>query len=113
AGLTPSVARAICNPDTCNYGDEKPPPPPPPKPVVTAIGSISPGYGWGGDLVTLTGTGFTGATVTFGGVAVTIVSATSTQIVFVVPTLPSVAGPMIETVVVSSSKGTASTTFAD
>ena len=112
AGLAPSGAMAICNPLTCGGPGDPPPPPPPPAPVTTTITGISPGFGWAGDAVTITGTGFaTGTTVTFNGVPLTISSRTSTQLVVVVPSLPAVTGPMTVSVVVSSSLGTASTSF--
>jgi len=112
AGLAPSGALAICNPLTCGGPGDPPPPPPPPAPVTTTITGISPGFGWTGDMVTIAGTGFTtGTTVTFNGIAATIASRTSTQLGVVVPPLPPVTGPPTVPVVVSSSLGTASTSF--
>jgi IPT/TIG domain len=111
AGLTPSVAQALCYEPSCNFGDDPvPKSPPPPAPVTTTLTGVSPAFGWAGDTVTLTGTGFTGATVTFNGLPATIVSSASTQLVVTVPAIPNVGGGPV-TVLVSSPKGTASNTF--
>lgn len=109
-GLSPSAAHAICQDPPC-FPDEQPPPPPPP-PTTTTIAGISPSFAWSGDTITLTGTGFTGATVLINNLPATISSGTSTQLSVVVPTITNaVAGPVTIPVVVSSPKGTASTSF--
>src|SRR4051812_37759742 len=71
AGLTAPAAHAICKDPPCvkEPGGDPPPPPPPTK---TAISAIAPTFAWSGDTITLTGTGFTGASVTIDGVPATI-----------------------------------------
>jgi IPT/TIG domain len=105
SALSPVVARAECSEfQDCDFTGEKSPPPP----VTTRITGIAPSSGWSGDPVTITGTGFSGATVKFDGIPATITSGTSTRLNVVVPPIPiTVAGPKTVTVVVTSSKGTA------
>jgi uncharacterized protein (TIGR03437 family) len=52
---------------------------------VPNITSVSPSSGNAGTQVTITGTGFSGSTVTFGGVQATIISSSATQIVVASP----------------------------
>ncbi len=74
----------------------------PPAPVISSIAPVQ-GPTAGGQIVTLTGAGFTGATgVTFNGTAATIVSGTGTQLVVRTPT--GTAGPA--TVLVTTAGGT-------
>ena len=67
----------------------KHPAPPPPVPLVTTVTGISPATAPVGSTVVITGTNFsttpTSNTVTIGGVVVTVVSATDTQLVVIVP----------------------------
>lgn len=92
--------------------DQEPFPPPPPPPTSTTISSISPGFGWSGDRITLTGFGFTGATVSIDNLPASISSQTSTQLLVTVPTIMNATfGPVQVPVVVSSTTGTASTSF--
>lgn len=112
AGFSPSAAHAICYDPQCEIGDIGDEDPPPPAPTTTKISSISPGFAWSGDAITLTGTGFTGATISINNQPATISSNTSTKIVVTVPTISNtVAGPQTIPVVVSSPTGTASTSF--
>jgi hypothetical protein len=86
AATAPAPALAICKypPCTRDPGDD-PTPTPTPKPTVTTIRSISPGYAWSGDTLTIAGTGFTGATVTINGLSATITSPGSTSMAVTVP----------------------------
>jgi hypothetical protein len=112
AGYAPAPAKAICADPPCTLPGDPKPPPPPPAPVVTKITGISPGFAWSGDTLTLTGTGFTGASVTINSLPATISGPGSTQLRVVVPPITNaVAGPNTIPVVVSSPTGTASTSF--
>jgi hypothetical protein len=110
--LAPSSALAICKDPPC-VADPGPTPTPTPTPTITTkITGISPGFAWSGDTLTLTGTGFTGASVTINNQAATIASGTSTRLSVVVPSITNAqAGPNQIPVVVSSPTGTASTSF--
>jgi hypothetical protein len=111
AVLAPPSALAICKEPPCRNIDPPPPPPPPP-PVTTAISSISPSFAWPGDTVVLTGTGFSGASVSINNLPATITSVTSTRLAVTVPTIMNtIVGPVSVPVVVSSPTGTASTSF--
>lgn len=112
AGLTPSVAHAVCQDPPCLPEYEEEEPPPDPAPITTTITGISPSFAWSGDTITLTGTGFTGASVSINGLAATISSRTSTRLTVTVPTITNtIAGPVSIPVLVSSPTGTASTSF--
>jgi hypothetical protein len=112
AGFSASSALALCKEPPCTRDPGDTPPPPPPPVTTTTITGISPGFAWSGDTVTLTGTGFTGASVSINNVSATISSATSTRLSVVVPSIVNVpVGPVTIPVVVSSPTGTASTSF--
>jgi len=113
AGFSPPAALAICAEPPCKpVGPNDDPPPPPPPPTKTSVTGIAPSFAWSGDTITLTGTGFTGATVSVNNLPAQISSATSTRLIVTVPSITnSVAGPMSVPVVVSSATGTASTSF--
>jgi hypothetical protein len=109
--LSSSPAGALCMDPPC-VRDPSPTSSTTRPPVVTRITSISPSFAWSGDVITLSGTGFTGATVTVNGLAASIISQSSTSLTFIVPTLMNtVAGPVTIPVVVTSPTGTASTGF--
>jgi hypothetical protein len=112
ASYAPAPAKAICADPPCRPEPGDPTPTPPPAPVVTKITGISPGFAWSGDTLTITGTGFTGASVTINNQPATITSTGSTQLKVVVPQITNaVAGPNTIPVVVTSPTGTASTSF--
>jgi hypothetical protein len=112
AALSPPAALAICPEPPCKEVGPDDDPPPPPAPTKTSITGISPSFAWSGDTITLTGTGFTGATVSVNNLPAQISSATSTRLIVTVPSITNpVAGPMSVPVVVSSPTGTASTSF--
>src|SRR4051812_32367583 len=91
---------------------ETPTPIPTPTPSVTTIKSVSPTFAWSGDTIKLTGTGFTGATVTINGLNATITTPGSTSMSVVVPQIVGApSGPYSVPVVVSSPTGTAQTSF--
>ena len=80
----------------------------PPPAAAPTISSVSPASGSVNTLVTINGTGLTGATVTIGGVAATIAASSSTSITTTVPaTAPVAAG----SVVVTTGAGTALSAF--
>jgi IPT/TIG domain len=110
--LTPASALAICKDPPCT-GDPGPKPTPTPTPIVTTkITGISPGFAWSGDTLTITGTGFTGASVAINSQSATITSGTSTRLTVVVPSITNAqSGPNQIPVVVSSPTGTASSSF--
>ena len=84
--VTTSVSPAATFPFTVNS---------PPPPVITLV---SPASGQVGTIVTITGTGLTGASVTIGGVAATIAASSSTSITTTVPaTAPVAAGNVVVT----------------
>jgi hypothetical protein len=112
AGLSPSTAHAVCEDPPCLPDWEEEETPAPPAPTITTISAISPSFAWSGDTITLTGTGFSGATVSINNQPANVTSATSTRLVVIVPTImSSVVGPVTIPVVVSSPTGTASTSF--
>jgi hypothetical protein len=91
---------------TCHDDDPAPLPPPPP-PTRTTLYGLSPGFGWSGDPMTITGVNLANAAVSFGSVPAAITSNTDTRISLTVPPLTStVVGPLIVTVTVSTPKGT-------
>lgn len=111
APLPGPSAQAICKDPPCTR-PEDPGPKPPPAPVKTTITGVSPGFGWSGDVVTLSGTGLKGASVTVDGIAVTPSSQTGAKLTLTVPTITkSVVGPQTVTIAVSSPTGQASTGF--
>jgi hypothetical protein len=112
AGVSPPAALAICAEPPCKPVGPNDDPPPPPPSTKTSVSGISPSFAWSGDTVTLTGTGFTGATVSVNNLPAQIASATSTRLIVTVPSITNpVAGPMSVPVVVSSPTGSASTSF--
>lgn len=112
AGLSPAVAHAACDGGPCIADEPEEQLPVDPGPVTTTIRTISPSFAWSGDTITLTGTGFAGATATINAVHATISSGTDTRLAVIVPTIHStVVGPVTIPVVVSSPTGTASTSF--
>jgi hypothetical protein len=112
AAMAPSPALAICKDPPCVRDPGPTPTPTPPAPTITTIKGISPTYAWSGDTLTLTGTGFTGASVTIDGKSATITSAGPTSLAVVVPQITGApVGPYSPPVVVSSPTGTAQTSF--
>jgi hypothetical protein len=106
-------AQAICQDPPCrNEPTPTPTPTPTPAPTTTTITKISPGFAWSGDSLTITGAGFTSASVTINGQPATITSAGSTKIVVTVPTISGApSGPLAVPLVVTSPLGTASSSF--
>ena len=110
--LASSPALAVCKDGPpCVRETPEPTPTPTPNPSVTTIKSVSPTFAWSGDTIKLTGTGFTGATVTINGLNATITTPGSTSMSVVVPQIFGPSGPFSVPVVVSSPTGTAQTSF--
>jgi hypothetical protein len=108
--LSAAPASALPPRDSCFPLCE--PDPAPPAPTVTKISSLSPYYGWSGDVVTINGTGLDAATVTVKGLDATIASRTSTRLTIKVPDLTGdIYGHQVVPVRVSSPKGTATAGF--
>lgn len=80
----------------------------PPPAAAPTISSVSPASGSVNTVVTINGTGLTGATVTFGGVRATIAASSSTSITTTVPATAPVA---VGSVVVTTGAGTALSAF--
>jgi hypothetical protein len=100
------------NPPCVRDPGDTPTPTPTPTPTVTSIRGISPSFAWSGDTITLSGTGFTGASVTINGLNATITSQSATSLSVVVPQITGApAGPYSPPVVVSSPTGTAQSSF--
>jgi hypothetical protein len=114
AGVTLTAAPANALPPSggCYPYCEEPDPDPTPPVTVTAISSMSPDYGWSGDAVTLSGTGFTNATVTVNNLAATVTSRSSTRLAITLPELHSdVVGHQTVPLTVSSPTGTVTRDF--
>ena len=79
-----------------------------PPPAVPSISSLTPNAGTVGTVVTITGTGLAGATVTIGGVAATITTSSATSIT---TSVPAGVPPSAASVVVTTSVGASSSTF--
>jgi hypothetical protein len=110
--ITAPQAHAGCKDPPCIKEPPEQTPTPTPAPTVTSITRITPSFGWSGDTLTLTGTGFGGASVTINGLGATITSLTTTRIVVTVPTISGApSGPVAVPVVVSTPLGNASTSF--
>jgi hypothetical protein len=116
AALTAGPASAFlghpaCRPGTYWDGAEcvtNPPPPPP------AVYAISPSFGWGGDPVSIVGTGLAGTvSVAFGDFQVSSFTATDTQINTTVPAAITIGayGGMTIPVTVVANTGTTTSTF--
>lgn len=85
----------------------------PPPAAAPTISSVSPASGSVNTLVTINGTGLTGATVTIGGVAATIAASSSTSITTTVPaTAPVAAGSVVVTTAVAPAASFAFTVTA-
>jgi len=111
-GSVASLATAAPIRDGCYPDCDTPTTPPQPPPAITTITQLSPTFGWSGDTMTLTGVHFTGATVTVGNLAATIVGRTDTRLTFIVPTIMStVVGPVQMAVLISGPSGAAGTSF--
>lgn len=109
AGMLATPASAI--PQPCDL-DCPLPGPTPTLPSVTTIYGISPAAGWSGDSITVTGVRLSGATVTVNGIPATVTVRTTSSLTFTVPVIHSdVAGPVSIPVAITSSYGTATTSF--
>jgi hypothetical protein len=111
-GLGAGAASALCH-TTCP-GDNPPPPPP----DVTAVYTLSPGYGWSGDALHISGYDLLNASVTVRGsdpsvtfdAPVTITSDTARDLWFNLPTIHStVVGPVSLYFHVQTPKGSVDT----